>query len=174
MLRPPSPGRVVSGREGAVIRHWLDAVSQSALPFERRWTQAALHRVDPTLAGRLHEQRNLFAEACVTGLVADIELHGAATVRGWAAATSCLEKAAEPDDAYMLGVDSESGLRIAIGSQVAAADRVREVLGEQVVWVTPDECAKLLAGVEAFKFVGAVRKFFPSAELIDRHLDTGT
>ena len=51
---------------------------------------------------------------------------------------------------------------------------MREIHGEKVVWVTPDECAALLAGVEVFKFVGAVRQFFPGAELINRHQHIGS
>ncbi len=159
-------------RDIATVRHWHGLVSSAALLFERRWTLRALRRVDPGLAKRLSEQRSLFDQACITGAVDEIELQGAAMVRGWQAAVRAM--GSEPDDAYMIGQDPVSGLKVAIGHQVAAADRVREVCGEQVIWLTPDECAVMLAGVEAFKIVGAVKQFFPGAEIVDRHPHTGS
>jgi hypothetical protein len=161
-------------RDQATIRHWLGACSDAALPFERRWTFKALRRVQSDLAQRLLEQRGLFDQACVTGSIDEVELQGAALCRGWAAAARALEAAGEEDDAYQLGCDVATGLKVAIGSQKSAADRVRELHGDRFVWVTPDEVATMLAGVEAFKFVGAVRQFFPQAELVDRYAETGT
>jgi hypothetical protein len=130
-----------------------------------------LRRVDGDLARRLFEQRGLFDQACVTGTAEEVDLQGAALCRGYAAAVQTLSQAQAPDDAYMLGADPVSGLKVAIGDQKAAAARVREIHGERVVWVTPDECASLLASVEAFKFVGAVKQFFPGAEIVDRYAD---
>jgi len=146
-------------------------VSSAACAFESRWTLAALRRVDGDLARRLFEQRGLFDQACVTGTAEEVDLQGAALCRGYAAAVQTLSQAQAPDDAYMLGADPVSGLKVAIGDQKAAAARVREIHGERVVWVTPDECASLLASVEAFKFVGAVKQFFPGAEIVDRYAD---
>lgn len=153
----------------SLVRHWLTEVSAAALPFESRWTMLALKRVDPDLARRLFEQRGLFDQACVTGSVEEVETHGAAMCRGWGAAVRTLSSSQEPDDAYMLGSDPATGLKVAIGHQRAAMDRVREVHGERVVWITPDEVAKLMASVEQFKFVGAVKQLFPGAEIIDRY-----
>ena len=146
-------------------------MSSAACAFESRWTLAALRRVDGDLARRLFEQRGLFDQACVTGTAEEVDLQGAALCRGYAAAVQTLSQAQAPDDAYMLGADPVSGLKVAIGDQKAAAARVREIHGERVVWVTPDECASLLASVEAFKFVGAVKQFFPGAEIVDRYAD---
>lgn len=151
------------------VIHWRRQVSDAAVALECRWTMNALRRVDAELARRLHEQIGLFDQACVTGSEDEVALHGAATCRGYSAAVAALGQAGEPDDAYLIGFDSASGLRIAIGDQKAAVDRVREIHGDRVIWVTPDECARLLAGVEAFKFVGAVKQFFPGAEIIDRY-----
>lgn len=159
-------------RDQAAIRHWHGLVSDAALLFERRWTLRALRRLSPPLAQKLSEQQSLFDEACVCGSVDEIETQGGAMVRGWGAAVRAM--GSEPDDAYMLGSDPVSGLKVAIGSQRAAADRVREVAGENVIWLTPDECAVMLAGVEAFKIVGAVKQFFPGAEIVDRHPHSGT
>lgn len=153
----------------AACLRWRAEVSKAAAGFESRWTRLALRRVSPPIAQALFEQQALFDQSCVTGVAQDIETHGAAMCRGYAAAVSVLERASEPDDAYLLGCDHSSGLKVAVGQQKAAAERVRELHGERVVWVTPDEVAKLMASVEAFKFVGAVKQFFPMAEVIDRY-----
>lgn len=155
----------------AAARHWLAEVSRSAMAFEGRWTTLALTRVDPALSKRLREQRGLFDQSLLLGSASEIETQGAAMCRGYAAAVRAMEAAGAPDDAYMLGSDPQTGMRVAIGQQKAAVDRVREIHGEGVVWVTPDEIAKLMGGVEAFKFVGAVKKFFPGAEVLDRYPD---
>ena len=104
-------------REHTVIRKWQTAVAEAALPFEARWTLAALRRVDRDLHRRLLDQRNLFDQALVTGTAQDIEVHGAALCRGYAIAIQALERVAEPDNAYMLGQDVRSGFRVAIGSR---------------------------------------------------------
>jgi hypothetical protein len=156
-------------REQAAIRRWQTAVAEAALPFERRWTLAALKRVDPDIHRRLIAQRSLFDQALVTGAADEIELHGAALCRGYAMAVQTLERAAEPDDAYMLGQDMRSGFRVAIGSQKAVAQRVRDVHGETVVWITPDEVATIVPNLEAFKPVVAIKRLFPGAEMLDVH-----
>lgn len=157
-----------------MVRHWHSEVSKAAAGFESRWTGLALQRVDQSLAKRLHEQRQLFDEACIAGSEDEVEEQGAAMCRGYAAAVRALVNADVPDDAYMLGCDPASGLKVAVGLQKAALARVRELHGQDVTWVTPDEVAVLMASVEAFKFVGAVRQFFPEAEVIKRYAEAGT
>jgi hypothetical protein len=156
-----------------LVKEMRRQVSAAAELFERRWTYAALRRTDPDLASRLHDQGNLFADVCVTGAGPEITEQGEALVRGFAAAVRAMESAAEPDDAYMLGSDLVTGLKVAIGQQKAAVARVREIHGEKVLWVSPDEVARMLAGIESFKFVGAVKKLFPGAEIIDRYEEEG-
>jgi hypothetical protein len=148
------------------VRYWIRAVSEAAIPFESRWTWAALKRVDPDVHDRLREQCKLFNSVLGTGPLADVEAHGAATCRGYAKAFQLLEGAAEPDDAYQLGQDPRTGLRIAIGHQKASAGRLREVYGEAVVWITPDEVAMLLAIVDAFKPITVSKRLFPGAEIL--------
>lgn len=164
----------MTARSDAVVRHWLTEVSVAALPFESRWTWLALRRTSPDLALRVHEQRGLFDQACVTGGVDDVELHGGAMCRGYAAAVRAMESAGTEDDAYQLGQDPETGCRVAIGAQKAAIDRVRELHGQDVIWITPDEVACLMASVEKFKFVGAVRQLFPGAEVVKRYAEAGS
>lgn len=148
-------------------------VSEAAQSLEERWTYAALRRVDQDIAQRLHEQRNLFAAACVTGGAREIVAHGEALCRGYAAAVRALETSGEADDAYVIGVDLVTGLKVAIGQQRAALNRIRQVHGDKVIWVTPDEVARMLAGMESFKVIGAVKKLFPGAELLDRYEEEG-
>lgn len=154
-------------RDHNLLMRWLGDVSKAALPFESRWTRAALRRVDPDLAGRLDEQRGLFDKACVTGEGDDIEAHGSAMCRGWAAAVRAMEAAGEPDDAYQIGRDPQTGFTVAIGQQKAAADRVVELHGQPVAWFSPDEIAALMAGIEAMKRVTAIKRVWPGAEVID-------
>jgi hypothetical protein len=156
-------------REHAAIRKWQAAVAEAALPFEARWTLAALRRVDHDLHRRLLDQRDFFDQALVISTAQDIEVHGAALCRGYAIAIQALERAAEPDNAYMLGQDVRSGFRVAIGQQKAAAQRVRDVHGDKVVWVTPDEVATIVANLEGFKSIALIKRLFPGAEILDVH-----
>ena len=149
------------------LMHWMSEVAKAALPFESRWTRAALRRVDPDLAGRLDDQRGLFDKACVTGEGDDIEAHGAAMCRGWAAAARAMEAAGEPDDAYQIGRDPKTGFTVAIGAQKAAANRVVELHGQPVAWFSPDEIAALMGGLEAMKRVTAIKRVWPGADVID-------
>lgn len=173
-------GAVGMGRRGELmkpaeaLRHWHVEIGRAAAPFESRWTMLALRRLEPDLASRLHEQRSLFDEACIKGDSGDIEEQGAAMCRGYLAAVRVLEAAAEPDDAYMLGSDPDSGLKIAVGMQKAALARVRELHGQDVIWITPDEVACLMRSVETFKTLAAVKQVFPTAELIRRYEEAGT
>jgi hypothetical protein len=153
--------------EDRAMREWAATVAAAALPFESRWTLAALKRADADIHRRLLEQRGLFDHAMITGNADEIEQHGAALCRGYRKATQTLEQAAEPDNAYMLGQDPRSGFCVAIGEQKAAAERVRELHGNMVIWITPDEVAAIMANLEAFKPIAAIKRLFPGAELLD-------
>ena len=152
---------------------WREQVSQAALMFEARWTQASLRRLDPDLAEALHDQVNIFHKACVTGTASEIEIHGEATIKGYAKAVEAMQNAHIEDDAYQLGTDLITGTKVAIGTQKAAVQRVRQIHGNDVIWLTPDEVARMLAGVESFKTIGAIKQRFPGAEVIDRYLEEG-
>jgi hypothetical protein len=150
-----------------LVRHWSREVSKAAANYERRWTWAALKRVDPDIATRLFAQRDLFGRAAVTGTGDEVEVHAAALCRGYAAAVKALEAADEPDDAYLLGRDPRSGFTVAVGHQKAAADRVAELHGQSVVWVSPDEVAALFAQLRGEDALWTVKRAFPGAEVID-------
>jgi hypothetical protein len=154
--------------EARAVGHWMGRVAEAATAFERRWTGRSLRRVDADLARRLDEQRSLFDKATIIGTEDEVETQGAAMCRGYAAAVRAMEASGAADDAYMLGWDAKTGFRIAIGEQRAAAERVAEVHGQQVVWVTPDELAAILAGLESFKALASIKRMFPGAEIVDR------
>ena len=139
-------------------------VSDAAAPFESRWTLRALLRIDPDLHDRLLDQQSLYHQALVTGSLADVEDQSAAMCRGWGAVTRTMEAAGAPDDAYLLGLHGGTGTRVAIGEQKQAIARVRELHGQTVVWITPDEVAAMVAGMEVVKSIKAI---WPDAEVIN-------
>jgi hypothetical protein len=140
------------------------AVSEAARHFESRWTLRSLWRIDPALHERLRRQIAKWDQALVTGTDEELEEQTAAMCRGWRAVARRMEEADIPDDAYLMGVCPKTGLRVAIGDQLAAMDRVRELHGDEVVWLTPAEVATMLAGAQA---LASVKALFPGAEIID-------
>jgi hypothetical protein len=81
-----------------------------------------------------------------------------------------MEKAKEPDDSYILGQDAKSGMMVAIGNQRSASARVRELHGDRVVWLTPDEVAAMFVGLQS---VATVKSLWPGAEIqrVERYPD---
>lgn len=144
----------------------LQRASAAAAVFESRWTRGALRRVDGALAEAVEDQLSLFHEALVIGDGAQVQLHGEAMCRGWSAAVRACEAAQEPDDAYVLGFDPTTGTRVAIGAQRAAEARVRELHGDTVVWLTPDEVAAMFVGLQSIGLVARVKALWPGAKLI--------
>lgn len=149
-----------------LITHWTHQVTQAALAFEGRWTLATLRRVDGNLCTRFLEQRDLFWEARIEGSGADIAKQGAGLCRGYAAILKRMDEAEVPDDAYLLGQCYKTGLKVAVGEQKAAAERVRELYGDQVIWLSPDELAALVASCAPLRQLVAVKKEFPGAEVM--------
>jgi hypothetical protein len=123
-------------------------ITEAALSYERRWTNSALQRVEPEIARKLDSQRARWAKASVTGDEDEILLQGRALCRGYRKAVEVMEAANEPEDSFVLGRDPRTGFTVAIGHQKAAADRVVELHGDSVVFVSPDEVAAILAGLE--------------------------
>ena len=146
------------------IPHVMGQVGEAAKSFESRWTLAALKRVDADLHRRFDEQQGLYHQALITGSDHEVEEQAAAMCRGWAAVTRAMEAAGAEDDAYLLGFHGATRTRIAIGEQKHAIARVRELHGDMVIWITPDEAAALVGGMELLK---AAKGVFPDAEVID-------
>lgn len=153
------------------LGHWLSEVAKAAGLFECRWTRRALERVDGSLATRLRAQKADFDRATVTGDLSDIEVQGAATVRGYLVCVRAMEAASEPDDAYVIGSDTATGYRVAIGNQRAAAARVAEIHGSKVAWYSADEIAALLARMEGLKTLSAIKTIWPGSEILDMYPD---
>jgi hypothetical protein len=160
------------------ITRWTAVVSDAATTFHRRWTDLALRRVDGALARLLHEQIGLFDQACVTGSADEIGVQGAATCRGYAAAVRAMEAAGPnggpyPDDAYQLGHDPQTGTRVAIGNHKGVTDRVQELHQGDVICITPDEVAVMIASLESMKGIAEVKRFFPGAEIVRKYQERG-
>lgn len=139
-------------------------VSEAARPFESRWTLRALYAEDKELYLRFREQQALWSEALVTGSEIDIQEQTDAMCRGWHAIVLRMDEAGAPDDAYLIGVDTETGVQVAIGDQLAARDRVKDVHGAQTIFLTPSEVATLLASSQV---ITSLKRLFPGAELIE-------
>ena len=154
-----------------VVRRQLADTAAAASAFEARWTVQALRRVSPDIHRRLlgkDEQRDIFDRAVFDGDPDEIELQGAALCRGWRAAVKAMEAAAEPDDAYFVGMDPRTGCKVAVGPSRGSVERVQEIDGSSVTFLTPDEVATLYAATEGFKAIDAIKQRFPGAEIIDR------
>lgn len=174
VTRPPGRPRSVPATVTVTVRdRMFKKQSEAAAWYESRWTLRALLRTDHNLHELIQEQLSLFHEACLLGEDAEIVEQGEAMCRGWMAAVRRMEQSGEPDDAYLLG--QHGGTVVAIGAQRAASARVRELHGDRVVWLTPDEVAAMFAGIQD---VGKVKALWPDAEivevrnkLIDRYAD---
>jgi hypothetical protein len=153
--------------DSKVIMRLLGEVQAAASVFEGRWTLGALARVDAELAQRMADQIADYQEAMVTGTIADVKEHVAGMKRGYNKCARVCEAAGVEDDAYLLGLDSMTGMRVAIGDRKASGPRVAELHGDRVTWLTPDECAKLWASIEGLRRVDAIKSAFAGAEVRD-------
>lgn len=166
--------RTVTGNSGGIpsaveraLREMHAQTAEAALAFESRWTWLALRRVDADVAERLHDQRHRYTHACITGGPAEIRSEGDALCRGYRVAAQVLQDAHAVDDAYMVGRCPNTGLTIALSESAAAAARVHELYGEDVVWFTPDEIATLMASpTTLLQTTLAVKKKFPGAQVV--------
>jgi hypothetical protein len=155
----------------ATCVEWHGKVTQVALLFEARWTEASLRRIDPMLHARFRLQRELFNAALESGSIGEIVTHGAAMERGYVAVISAMETADAPDDAYQIG-RSPNGLTIAIGPKPCCG-RVQELHGDGVQWFSPDEVATIIDMDTRFKAMAEVKRRFPGAEIAHVKSDVG-
>lgn len=151
-----------------VVSECLALTQPAETAFRSRWRLSTLARVDAGLHEALCEQIDLYNAALVTGTRTDAREHAEAMVRGWRAACACLESPLLPDDAYQTGFDAATGTRVVIAEQQASVGRVQVIRGERVIIVTPDEVARLVAGVG---LIAEVKKFFPDAEIVSLSLN---
>jgi hypothetical protein len=151
----------VRQRQPSLVDEIVRAENDAAALFEARWTRRALRRVDPELEQRLGEQRELLSGALASGIDRDIRLHGEAMVRGWHAAIARM--ATEPPGAFLIGEDPASGMRVAISDQRASETTVRDLYGDGVIFLTPDEVAAMATTLQQ---VREVKRLWPGAEIV--------
>lgn len=152
----------------SIVEQMMRQQSDAVALFESRWTMRALKRVDAGLYKAIEEQRGLFHESLLLGDDEQIKEHGEAMCRGWHAAVVRMEQEQEPDDCYLLG--SANGTTIAIAEQRSANQRVRELHGDRVIFLTPDEVAGMFVGLQE---VAKVKSLWPGAEIVrvERYAD---
>src|SRR5215468_3619709 len=128
--KPEREANLMLGRrkhwdEYAVCVEWQTRVSDAALPFEARWTNAALRRIDPALHGRFGKQRELFNVALENGTIDEVAEHGAATVRDDVAVLTATQAAGATDDGYQIGC-GPNDLSVVIDT-TPCGDRLKEL-----------------------------------------------
>lgn len=148
--------------DGAVSR-CLALVGPAESAFRSRWRLSTLARVNPELHQMLLEQIDLYNAAVVTGTDKEAQIQAEAMVRGWRAACATLEGPGLPDDAYLMGFDHNTGTRVVVSDQLASVARIQSLAGERVVMVTPDEVARMVAGMAV---IAEAKQFFPDTEVM--------
>ena len=139
------------------------AVETVRAAFDARWTTSALRRVDIDLADKLAAQVSKFHKALLVSDVDDVEKHGNATVRGYRRAIEVMDAADVEHDAYLVGQDTQSGLRVVVSRSNATATNPPDTIGDNVFIVQVDELARLLASVPNLAFLVAFAKQFPKS-----------
>lgn len=137
--------------------------------FTSRWRMSTLKRIEPDLYEALVDQKRLYDIALITGTDTEAREQASAMVRGWKAACARLEAPLQPDDAYFVGLDGRTGTYVVIGDHPASAARVQahpRYAGVNAVFMTPDEVAAIVAGMQT---LSAVKLAFPDAEVIEMH-----
>lgn len=157
------PSRRKHWDEYDVCVEWQTKVGDAALPFEARWTEAALCRIDPGLHDRFRKQLELFNSALENGTIDEVVEHGAAMVRGYVAVVAAMEAAHARDDAYQIG-HGPAGLTIAIGPKPCCA-RLQELYGNAVQWFSPDEIAAIIEMDARFRKIVDIKRTFPGAKV---------
>jgi len=135
----------------------MEQVNAIADQFHARWTWAALSRVNPDLYRRMFDQVQIYDSRCVIEENwSELEAIAQATVRGYTLAIKTMVEAQVDDDAYLLGIDRTTGLRVVIRNRHGAMPPAEP----EAVSLTPDEVASLLAASRA---ILSVKEIFPGA-----------
>lgn len=137
--------------------------------FDARWTMSALERVDRELAERLRSQVSKFHKSLLMSELDEVQKHGAATVRGYRRAIETMDTARAEPDAYLVGQDSQSGLRVVVSRTNATLTNPPADLGENVFIVQVDELARLFASTPNLAFIAAVAKAVPGCGVYVHH-----
>lgn len=149
-----------------LVAQLLAMVAPAETAFRSRWRLQSLQRVDPELHRLLVEQLNLYDAAMVTGSDQDAREQAEAMVRGWRAACAAMESPLQADDAYLTGYDLNTDTIVVIAKVKESGPRAERVLGRKVITITPDEVAKVIAGLN---IIAEAKSLFPDAEVIRFH-----
>lgn len=150
----PAPG---------LVAELMAMVGQAETAFRSRWRLATLARLDPELHGLLCEQIDLYQRSLVTGSDDEARDQAGAMVRGWRAAVAALESPLQADDAYLTGWDENTNTIVVIAECSGSGARAHVEKGQKIVVVTPDEVAKIVAGLN---IVMQAKGLFPDAEVV--------
>ncbi|EQB03903.1 hypothetical protein [Sphingobium sp. HDIP04] len=148
----------------SAVAQALSLVSPAEQAFKSRWRFSTLERIDADLAQAVNEQQALYDSALLKGSDADVRIQSEAMVRGWRAACQRMENPLQPDDAYFVGFDVVTGTKVCIADHKGCQARAQQVEGQQVIFVTPDEVARLMGGVSA---ITKIKGAFPDAEIMN-------
>ena len=153
-----------------VVSECLALVAPAEQAFRSRWRLSTLARVNADLHEALLDQISLYNTALITSSDDEAREHAAAMVRGWRAACAALEAPLQDDDAYFVGIDYKTGLHVVIGEQQASKGRVQIRDDRKVIFMTPDELATLVAGIQ---IIAEAKTVFPDAEVIQLYPEYG-
>lgn len=148
----------------SVVAECLSLVAPAEAAFRSRWRMSTLKRINPELHELLAEQIELYNHSLVTGSDDETRDHAGAMVRGWRAACAALESPLQADDAYLVGVDWNTGTRVVISDSKVSVARVQSLKGEKVVMLSPDEVARMFAGLN---ILAEAKSCFPDAEIVE-------
>lgn len=146
----------------AVVAECLALVAPAEVAFRSRWRVSTLARINKDLHDRLAEQIDLYGSALISASTDELREQAGAMVRGWRAACQAME--AQPDDAYLIGLDWPSRLQVVISNSKQSIQHVEYRDGVRVIAVTPEEIAKLFGRLG---IVSLTKETFPDAEIID-------
>jgi hypothetical protein len=147
----------------SLVGQLLAQVAPAETAFRSRWRLQSLQRIDPELHGLLVEQIQLYERSLVTGSDEEAQDQAAAMIRGWRAACAAMESPLQSDDAYLTGWDHNTNTIVVIAKCRESGPRAERVLGQKVVTITPDEVAKVIAGLN---IIAEAKSLFPDAEVI--------
>ena len=160
----------MSAPKPSLVGELMAEVAPAEQAFRSRWRLSTLARINPDLHEALVDQIRLYEISLVTGSDDEAREHSAAMVRGWRAACAALEAPLQDDDAYFVGIDYKTGLHVVIGEQQASKGRVQVRDDRKVIFMTPDELATLVAGIQ---IIAEAKSVFPDAEVIQLYPEYG-
>lgn len=147
----------------SLVAQLLVKVAPAETAFRSRWRLQTLRRIDEDLHGRLTEQIQLYERSLVTGSDEEAQDQAEAMIRGWRAACAAMESQLQKDDAYLTGWDHNTNTIVVIANCRESGPRAERVLGQKVITITPDEVAKVIAGLN---IIAEAKSLFPDAEVI--------